>query len=61
MRMLSLCVGFKVTRKQSWNTQEGILITCMDISWSLIISCSISTYGYKSINCSCFASILCGV
>ena len=61
MGLSSLCLGCRISRQYFWTNQVGTLLTCIDLSWSLTISCRISSSGSKPSNWSWITSILCGV
>ena len=61
MGLYSSCLGWKILGKNSWNTQVVTPLTYRYISWSLTISCRISSSGSEPSNWSCLTSISCGV
>ena len=60
MGLSILFLGFKIANKYSYTTQVGTPIKCRGVSWSLTISCRISSYGSISRNWSCLTSTSCG-
>ena len=55
--LFSLCLGWSIERKHRCTTQLSTPIPCRDLSWSLTISCRISSSGSKPIKWSCITSI----
>ena len=59
--MPSLCLGCNISRQYIWTTQGVTPLMRKDLSWSLNISCRISSPGSKTRNWSCLNSVSCGV
>ena len=57
----SLCLGCKTIWQNISITEVATPLLCMDLSWSLTISCSISSYYSQPRNWSYLISIPCGV
>ena len=60
MGLYSLCIGRKISSQYIQTAQVVTPFTCSDISWSLTISCRISSSGSRPRNWSCLTSISCG-